>query len=110
MIGRQKITFNCIAGAGTKLEESWLGSISYLNHFGSHYEMLIHSRSLIYVLFGKSKHGYFACIPDWQAGCHLVDFKDLFWNTEPLSQVLGEIDGITVAKALYSISDLVKIS
>jgi len=106
----QKITFNCIAGSGTKLEETWLGSISYLNHFGSHYEMLIHSRSLIYVLFGKSKHGYFACFPDWQAGCHLVDFKDLFWNTESLSQVIGDIDGITVAKALYSISDLIENS
>ena len=98
----QNITFKCIASKGTKSEETWTGSISYLNYFGSHYEMCIQSRSSIYVLFGKSRDGYFACIPDWQAGCHLVDLKDLFWNTESLSQSLGETDGITLQK-LYTL-------
>lgn len=101
----KKIVFYCTSGKGTKLEETWLGVISFLWNFGSHYEMQIQSRSSIYVLFGKASRGYFACIPDWQAGCHLVDFKDTFWNTEQLSRVIGEVDGITVAQALYALTN-----
>jgi len=44
-------------------------------------------------------------MPDFGAGCHLVDLKDRFWNTEKLSDVLGEVDGITVAEALYALAD-----
>jgi hypothetical protein len=28
-----------------------------------------------------------------------------FWNTEKLTSVLGEVDGITVAQALYALAD-----
>ena len=44
-------------------------------------------------------------MPDFGAGCHLVDLKDRFWNTEKLSDVLGEVDGITVAESLYALAD-----
>lgn len=101
----QKVVFHCTAGAGTRLEETWQGIVSYLHNYGSHYEMQIQSRSSINVLFGKTTRGYFACIPDWQASSHLTDFKDLFWNTEQLTRAIGDVDGITVAKALYSIAD-----
>ena len=100
----QKIGFNCTVAAGTHLEETWPGFITYIKNYGSHYEMQIQSRSSINVLFGKTTRGYFACVPDWNVGCHLVDFKDVFWNTEKLSIVLGEADGITVANAFYAIS------
>ena len=86
-----KVVFLCKAGKGTHLEETWQGVISFLWNFGSHYEMQIQSRSSITVLFGKTSRGYFASIPDWQAGCYLVDFKDLFWNTEQLVSIIGEI-------------------
>ena len=42
-------------------------------------------------------------MPDFGVGCHLVDLKDIFWNTEKLTAVLGEVDGITVASALYAL-------
>ncbi len=109
LIFPQKVGFICKAGKGTHLEETWQGVISFLWNFGSHYEMQIQSRSSITVLFGKTSRGYFASIPDWQAGCYLVDFNDLFWNTEQLSGIIGEIDGITVAKALYTIANKVKL-
>ena len=44
-------------------------------------------------------------MPDFNAGCHLTDFQDIFWNTERLTKVIGKVDGITVATALKMLSD-----
>lgn len=85
--------------------ESWTGTITKIINHGSHYEIKIESRSGINVIVGTTDGGNFACIPDWGAGCHLSSFKDSFWNEERLNKILGPIDGITVAKALYAIAD-----
>ncbi|MBK5201880.1 MAG: hypothetical protein JJE21_10200 [Spirochaetaceae bacterium] len=47
-------------------------------------------------------------MPDFGAGCHLGTLDDKFYSTEKLSNVLGKIDGITVASALYSIADKIQ--
>jgi hypothetical protein len=73
--------------------------------YGSHYEFLIQSRSSIMVIFGKTSRGYFACMPDFNVGCHLVDLNDKFWNAEILTNVLGVADGVTVATALISLAN-----
>lgn len=86
-------------------KESWYGSISMFKKYGTHYEFLIQSRSSIMVMFGKTSRGYFACMPDFNIGCHLVNLNDVFWNTETLSRVLGPADGITVANALIFLSN-----
>jgi hypothetical protein len=75
-------------------------------NYGTHYEFLIQSRSSIMVVFGKTSKGYFALMPDFNVGCHLVNLNDVFWNTERLTKVLGTADGITVATALISLSDV----
>lgn len=85
--------------------EHWDGIIPRFEDYGSHYEIKIESRSGIMVIFGKTSHGGFACMPDHAAGCHLSDLRDKFWNTEQLIPILGEIDGITVAQALYTLTD-----
>jgi hypothetical protein len=85
-------------------EEHWDGIVPGVIKYGSHYEIRIESRSGIMVIFGKTSRGGFACVPDFGAGCHLVDLKDRFWNTEQLSGVLGEVDGITVAEALFALA------
>jgi len=103
----KSIKFKCILNPGTASQEIWDGTIIYLQKYGSHYEMRIESRSGILVLFGKSTSGYFACIPDWKAGCHLTNLRDTFWNSEQLCRVLGPVDGTTVARALYAIADMV---
>ena len=90
-------------------KEKWKGTIDYLKTHIDYYEILIESRSSIYVLFGASERGGFACIPDYNAGCYLVNLKDKFWNTEQLVKVLGIIDGITVANALYALSKEISI-
>ena len=101
------LTFNCTKNVNGIIEK-WDGCINKFINYGSHYEIKIESRSSIMVLFGKSSSIAFCSIPDFGAGCHLVDLKDKFWNTEKLVDVLGKVDGITVAQALYSLSDKIK--
>mgnify|MGYP006980734084 CR=1 FL=1 len=79
--------------------KKWVGHIVYLKNWGNYHEMIIESRSRLHVVFGKTSQGGFACIPDFWVGCHLVDLQDTFWNTEKLINVLGVVDGITVATA-----------
>ena len=88
-------------------KKSWPGYISEFKDYGTHYEFRIQSRSSITVVFGPTSQGYFACMPDFNAGCHLSNLNDVFWNTERLSTVLGIVDGVTVAYALlYLWNDL----
>lgn len=96
--------FRCYMKKG-KQNKTWNGIITKLKSYGSHYEMRIESRSGIMVLFGRTSCVYFACMPDFNAGCHLSDPIDRFWNTERLINSIGEVDGITIAYALESIAD-----
>ncbi len=99
--------FECI-NKTEKRSQRWTGKVHTLINYGTHYELRIESRSSLLVLFGKTSQGGFACMPDFGAGCHLVNPRDKFWNTEKLIQVLGKVDGITVASALYAIADKIK--
>lgn len=86
-------------------KEKWEGKINRFVNYGNHYEIFIESRSSILILFGKTSSGNgFACMPDFQVGCHLINLKDKFWNTEKLIAVLGRVDGITASTALYHLS------
>jgi len=85
--------------------EHWNGYIAMFYNYGTHFEFRINSRSGIMVLFGKTSRGYFACMPDFNCGCHLVNLKDTFWNTERLIEVMGIADGVTVASALFFLAD-----
>lgn len=87
----------------------WQGRIMSLENHASHYEMRIESRSSLRVIFGRSSTGGFACLPDHRISCHLAHLKDCFWNTEQLISILGDVDGITVARALYRIAEEVSI-
>lgn len=86
-------------------QEVWDGRIISLESHGGHYEIHIESRSSLRVIIGRSTSGGFACLPDYRIACPLAHLKDCFWNTEQLVSVLGNVDGITVARALYSIAD-----
>jgi hypothetical protein len=100
------MNFECINQTETE-SEKWEGVIKKFVKYDGYFEIMIESRSSLMVLFGKTSRGGFACIPDFGAGCHLVDLKDKFWNTEKLVEVLGTADGITVATALYALADLI---
>lgn len=95
--------FECV-NQTKKNKETWTGRITSMINYGSHYEIKIVSRSSIMVLLGKTTLGNFACMPDFGAGCHLSELKDKFYSTEKLCDVMGKIDGITVACALAAIA------
>jgi hypothetical protein len=100
--------FECSRQIGRRLER-WAGRILSLQKYGTHYEIRIESRSSITVLFGKTSQGGFACMPDFGAGCHIVSLRDVFWNREKLISVLGKVDGITVAEALFMLHKDIRI-
>jgi len=87
--------------------ESWVGYIKYIKNYGSHYEIYVESRSGLLIIFGETSSGNFLCIPNFNVGCELAGLSDRFWNQERLISILGEIDGITVTEALYTVSNLI---
>jgi hypothetical protein len=59
------------------------------------------------ILFGRTVFGYFACIPDFEAGCHLSHLKDVFWNNEQLKRIIDEVSDTTIAKAFSAVADYI---
>jgi hypothetical protein len=100
--------FECSRENGKKIER-WEGNIAGLKMYERHYEIRVEARSGITVVFGMTTNGGFACMPDFGAGCHLAGLKDKFWNMEQLTRVLGVVDGVTVASALYSLADTIDL-
>lgn len=100
--------FECSKENGKKIER-WKGNITALKVYERHYGIRLEARSGITVIFGLTTGGGFACMPDFGAGCYLAGLKDKFWNTEQLTRVLGAVDGVTVASALYSLADTVDL-
>ena len=101
------MVFNCVMNSDDG-KETWNGIVKSITKYKSHCEIRIESRLSIIVIFGKTSFGNFACMPDFNCGCHLVNLKDKFWNTEMLVRVLGAADGITVASALFAIADKIQ--
>jgi len=93
----------------TLKDEEWKGMVTNFVQHSNIYEFWIQSRSSIMVVFGTTSRGGFACMPDFRVGCHLTNLRDKFWNTEQLVDVLGEVDGVTVSAALYSLADKIHI-
>ena len=93
-------TFTC-----TNRKETWGGKITMFKNHSKYYEFTIQSRSSITVISGMTSRGYFACMPDFNAGCYLSDPDDIFWNTETLTKILGKVDGITFANDLAVLRD-----
>ena len=103
------IEFKCTMKKGKKID-SWVGVITKLTNFGSHYEFKVESRSGFMVIIGKTNYGNFACIPDYDAGCHLSNLTDLFWNSERLSSIMNKVDAITIAHALQAIAEYIQLN
>lgn len=100
--------FQCELKRG-KRTEHWSGKIQSLKKISDKlYEISIVSRSSIKIVIGKASFGYFACAPDFRAGCHLVKYSDLFWNKESLIQALGKVDGATAAHAIEAVAKILE--
>lgn len=95
-----KIHFTC-SDRRLVPDETWDGWIEPLSSLGNAVtELKIQSRSGLYAIVGNTCFGHFICLPDWGVGTLLSDFTDLFFNKERLVELLGPVDGITVACAL----------
>lgn len=67
-------------------------SIKNVHHIGVECDENYYS-----VIFGKYVNGGFCSIPNWNVGCELAGFNDVFWNTEQLQVALKKKK---VAKAI----------
>ncbi len=94
--------------ARKKSEQAWESELS-LKQVGKQCEMLITGRgSRFYIILGKYQNGGYVCIPEWQVGCELADFRDFFWNWERLEKQIGKVDAITVATAIKAAAELIE--
>lgn len=84
--------------------EQWKGKIIAYERKSTYLEMQVESRSSLHIIIGICKHGNYVCIPNFNTSCYLSYFSDTFWNTEKLSALIGEVDGITAAKAIEYIN------
>jgi len=102
------LEFICSCKWKNNEKEEWSGEIAKVKTHGHYVELLIISRSTIYVLCGKGDRGFWACIPDYQAGCNLsCELNDVFYNTEKLlTAIKNKVDAITIAKALSIFSEV----
>jgi hypothetical protein len=102
------IHFHCFFQWDRDERDDWDGVIKQIIYFGSHYEILISSRSIsIRLLVGKGTSGLFACLPEYQAGCNLSALDDTFYNSDRLIYAMEDpVDGTTVACALKALDTI----
>lgn len=82
-------------------KETWKGQIKHLANHGGFYEMEVTGRgSSFKVLFGQTEYYHWICIPNYDVGCDMAEWSNLFWNREKLTGLIGTVDAITVAEAL----------
>jgi len=82
------------------IKEKWFGNIINYEEGNEILEMWVESRSSLHIIIGKTSFGNFVCIPNFNVGCYLSRFNDLFWNSEKLSELMGDVDGVTAAAAI----------
>lgn len=103
------IPFRCSYHWDEDERDDWDGLIKQITCFGSHYEVIISSRSNIRLVVGKCTSGLFACLPDYQAGCGLSTLDDTFYNSEKLIYAMeNPVDGTTVACALKALAEVLE--
>lgn len=99
--------FECVWKKGKK-QKRWMATVDYIHDHGRFCEVFINSRSTIRLIIGYGKWGNFVCVPDWNVGTELSDFRDLFWNSEKLCSLMGNVDGITAATVIKGLSDIIE--
>lgn len=87
--------------------ERWEGKIVSLEDYGGFYEMIVESRSRFHIIFGRVNFGNFICITNYKVGLLLSRLDDVYWNTNEIGSQIGDIDGVTVATALYEVSKII---
>ena len=98
--------YTCVYQSG-KQKQTWQGEIQLLHRDGSTIEAGISGRgTYFHVIVGRHCYGNYICIPNYDIGCELSDYSDIFWNRERLSRHLKKVDAATVACALVHLKEL----
>jgi hypothetical protein len=73
------VGFNCSRKMEDGQRETWYDNIKNFTLHSNYLEFQIISRFSINVICGKGERGYWACIPDYMAGCDLsMSLNDTF--------------------------------
>lgn len=108
MKGVHLMEYTCTMKTGSR-ESQWIATISPITHTRSFYEVEITGRgSTFHIIAGPHSNGHFLCIPNWEVGCELAAYNDIFWNSEKISKQLSAVDTITVASGLLHLSEAFK--
>ena len=91
--------FECIRTLDSK-KEIWNGQITSYSINNKSIDTYVQNRSSFHIIIGKSTYGNYVCVPNFDIGCYLSTFGDIFWNTEKLVRLIGKVDGITVANEI----------
>lgn len=70
-------------------------SVRNVHHIGVEYKGNYYS-----VVFGEYVNGGFCSIPNWNVGCELSEFDDVFWNAERLESSLKKDVAKVIAMAI----------
>ena len=98
--------FKCVKLSG-KHKTTWTGQIYEIKGIKENCEMKVTARgSHFHVIFGSHSYGNYLCIPNWNVGCELADYSDMFWNYEQLSTIIRYTDAITIATAVKEVSQI----
>lgn len=62
--------------------------------------------SRFHLIFGSHRSGGFLCIPDWQIGCEIASYDDVFWNQESLTSLDEKISYEECTALVYALKKL----
>lgn len=86
-------------------KEKWYGNINEVHQHRGTVELNITGRGTkITALIGRIPTYTWICFPEKEYSCSLAAFWDTWWNENAMSEGLGIIDAITVAKGLHLLS------
>jgi|LGVF01.2.fsa_nt_gb hypothetical protein len=69
------------------------------------YEINISTNGSSYhILLGSHLGGNFICIPNWEIGCELASYSDIFWNSEKLSNHMNPVDAECIANSIKQLN------
>lgn len=63
-------------------------------------------KTYFHVIVGKYRYGNYICITNHDIGCEFLDYSDIFWNCERLSQHFKKVDAVTIAHGLVHLKEL----
>ena len=104
------ISFNCYYPWDEDERDDWDGFIEEIEYINGVWEVCITGRgSRIRLLIGKASLGNFACVPDFDAGCYIASFDDLYANSDRLTRAMESIvDATTVACGLKALKEILE--